>query len=93
MILQGAGQPISCLGVCYVDKPQKGGPYGVRAYVWEACKAGVPGFKYKDISFAVHHGVLHWINRKSRWVPVTTQPSSNSKRCMKQGLSGDAVHP
>ena len=31
MILQGVGHPISCLGVCYANDPQKGGAYGVRA--------------------------------------------------------------
>ena len=25
MILQGVGHPISCLGVCYVNDPKKGG--------------------------------------------------------------------
>ena len=31
MILQGVGQPISCLGVCYASDPPKGGKYNARA--------------------------------------------------------------
>ena len=41
MLLQGVRHPISCLGVCHPDDPQKEGLYGVR--VSHALFEGAPG--------------------------------------------------
>ena len=43
----------------------------------EAVQRGGPAFKYKGIGFAMRQGVLHWMSKKGRWIPVSARPSGD----------------
>ena len=47
----------------------------------EAVQRGSPSFKYKGIDFAMRQGVLHWMLKKGRWIPVSARPSGDCQRC------------
>ena len=57
----------------------------------DAVKSGGPSFKYKGIDFATRQGVLHWMSKKGRWVPVTARPSGDCQRCAKEGVPSEQL--
>ena len=59
---------------------------------WEqAAASGGQSFTEKGISFNIRQGVLHWLTKRGRWVPVTAAPSRDCQCCVRQGGSGDSV--
>ena len=57
----------------------------------DAVKSGGPSFKYKGINFATRQGLLHWMSKKGRWVPVTARPSGDCQRCAKEGVPSEQL--
>ena len=43
----------------------------------KAVQGGGPSFKYKGIDFTMQQGVLHWMSKKGRWIPVSARPSGD----------------
>ena len=54
----------------------------------DAVKSGGPYFKYEGIDFATRQGVLHWMSKKGRWVPVTAR---DYQRCAKEGVPSEQL--
>ena len=52
----------------------------------EAVQRGGPSFKYKGIDFAMRHGVLHWLSKKGRWIPVSATPAGDCQTCAKANV-------
>ena len=52
----------------------------------DAVQRGGPSFKYKGIDFAMRQGVLHWMSKKRRWIPVSTRPLGDCQRCAKANV-------
>ena len=52
----------------------------------EAVQRGDPSFKYKGIDFALRQGVLHWMSKKGRWIPVSARPSGDFQTCAKANV-------
>ena len=57
----------------------------------DAVKNGGPSFKYKGIDFAMRQGVLHWMTKKGRWVPISARLSGDCQRCAKEGVPSEQV--
>ena len=57
----------------------------------DAVKNGGPSFKYKGIDFAMRQGVLHWMTKKGRWVPISARPSGDCQRCAKEGVPSEQL--
>ena len=52
----------------------------------EAVRRGGPSFKYKGIDFAMRQGVLHWMSKKGRWIPVSARLLGDCRRCAKENV-------
>ena len=57
----------------------------------DAVKNGGPSFKYKGIDFAMRQGVLHWMTKKGRWVPISARPFGDCQRCAKAGVPSEQL--
>ena len=72
----------------YVSDDSRADPANtLDALSWsEAVPRGGPSFKYKGIDFAMRQGVLHWMSKKGRWIPVSARPSGDCQRCAKANV-------
>ena len=52
----------------------------------DAVQRGGPSFKNKGIDLAMRQGVLHWVSKKGRWIPVSPRPSGDWQRCAKTNV-------
>ena len=67
-------RPALCIGWQQPSGPHK--PTGCVELV-EAVQRGGPSFKYKGIDFTMQQGVLHWMSKTGRWIPVSARPSGD----------------